>query len=152
MLLHTLHLVSKGSLANDFHEQRRARGTPISHFITNGIWDNAKMQNILSDSTIQHIKTIGIGKHDTEDKVFWDLPEKYSNKSTWSLITQETNRTQYCSGYSMQLLHSSQRVNQPNMFSFMERQLNMCGSTLEGHWESEFTTGRIKNQILPSTS
>jgi len=39
-----------------------------------------------------------------------------------------------------------------NMFFFMERQLNMCGSTLEGHWQSELTTGGIKNQITPSTS
>ncbi|PHT70951.1 hypothetical protein T459_26055 [Capsicum annuum] len=39
---------------------------------------------------VQHIKTIGVGKHGTRYKVFWDLKQdgKYSNKSTWKLIRE----------------------------------------------------------------
>lgn len=38
---------SKGPLANDYHETEKNTETLVRHFITNGTWDNAKMQNIL---------------------------------------------------------------------------------------------------------
>ncbi|XP_047253170.1 uncharacterized protein LOC124887623 [Capsicum annuum] len=95
---------------------------------------------------VQHIKTIGVGKHGTRYKVFWDLKQdgKYSNKSTWKLIRErkptDHNIAQisYSEGYSMRLHGKLLKENQCDMFFFMEIQRNMYGITLEGHWESEF--------------
>ncbi|KAF3637097.1 hypothetical protein FXO37_25106 [Capsicum annuum] len=105
---------------------------------------------------VQHIKTVGIGKHDTQDKVFWDLKQngKYSYKSTWNLIRQrKTTDNIIAQGklpldevisrfHILKILYATAALflkeNQCDTFFFMERQRTMCGITLDGHWESEF--------------